>query len=253
MIFIDRDTCKNYCGIYQIRNTINNRVYIGQTKQPFEKRYLHHCWKLKSGSHDNQWLQNAFNKYGTDNFVFEILLITPPEAELINKYEYEMISNAKKKGICYNLIDGGGGRGGIPMPEETKRRLGELNRFLNTGKKASDETKRKMSEIRRGKKRKPEDIQKAVNTRQLHISEGLSNKTTKLTAEQAKQIKIMLMNGIPYDEIVSCFPVSKSNINAIRSNRSWKFVYVDGWNDYLRNTKRTKKYCMPTLCQAQQS
>lgn len=252
MIFVDKDACKNNCGIYQIRNLINGRVYIGQTRQRFEKRYLHHYWKLKRGTHDNPWLQRAFNKYGETQFVFEVLEIIE-DGDLINEREFILIQSAKQLNTCYNMIDGGGGRGGIPMSEETKRRLGELNRVLNTGKRASEETKRKMSESRRGKHRKPEDIQKAVNTRQNRILSGTQNGTTKLTSDQAKQIKQMLMCGVPYDVISQKFNISKYNINAIRSNRSWRFVYVDGWDEYLETTKRTKKYCMPTLCQAQVS
>ena len=250
MLFVDKDVCKDHCGIYQIRNTINNRVYIGQTRQRFEKRFLHHCWKLRNGTHDNQWLQKSFNKYGEDKFVFEVLEIIE-DSDFINERERILISAAKERKICYNMIDGGGGRGGVPMPEETKHRLSELNRILNTGKKASEETKRKMSESRRGKQRKTEDIEKAVFTRQQKLLDGEEIKTAKLTPEQVEQIKIMLMRGVPYDYISQEFNVSKSNINAIRSNRSWKFVEVDGWDEYLRTVKRTKKCCMPILCQAQ--
>lgn len=250
MVFADKDVYKNNCGIYQIRNLINGRVYIGQTRQRFEKRYLHHYWKLRKGTHDNPWLQKSFNKYGEDQFVFEVVEIIE-DGDFINEREYLLIKSAQQSHTCYNIIDGGGGRGGIPMSEETKRRLGELNRVLNTGKKASEETKRKMSNSRRGKHRKPEDIRKAVETRHNNILSGNQNGTTKLTTDQVKEIKIMLMKGFPYDVISAKFNISKSNINAIRSNRSWRFVIVKGWDEYLRTTKRTKKYCMPTLCQAQ--
>lgn len=53
MMFANRQTYRKQSGIYQIRNIVNEKVYIGQTKQPFYKRFLHHVWKLRNGTHDN--------------------------------------------------------------------------------------------------------------------------------------------------------------------------------------------------------
>lgn len=59
-------------GIYQIRNTVNGKIYIGST-QSFAKRRKRHFDLLCSTSHPNPKLQAAFNKYGIDAFVFEPL------------------------------------------------------------------------------------------------------------------------------------------------------------------------------------
>lgn len=42
MEFIDKDIYKDQSGIYQIRNLVNNKIYIGQTTMRFIKRYWHH-------------------------------------------------------------------------------------------------------------------------------------------------------------------------------------------------------------------
>lgn len=60
-------------GVYQIRNLINGKVYIGSTTMSFEKRMSHHLNQLKRNNHKNRYLQNAWNKHGEDNFIFEIL------------------------------------------------------------------------------------------------------------------------------------------------------------------------------------
>jgi len=62
----------NFSGIYQIRNIINNKVYIGSTSK-FKSRKASHFGHLRFGDHSNKYLQNAWNKYGEEKFVFEIL------------------------------------------------------------------------------------------------------------------------------------------------------------------------------------
>jgi len=59
-------------GIYKITNIINNKVYIGQSKDIFI-RLRSHKSSLKSNIHFNIYLQRSYNKHGIDNFIFEIL------------------------------------------------------------------------------------------------------------------------------------------------------------------------------------
>ncbi len=62
-------------GIYQIKNLANGKVYVGSTLN-FKSRKAVHFSRLKNGKHENPFLQNAFHKYGEDNFVFEVLDVT---------------------------------------------------------------------------------------------------------------------------------------------------------------------------------
>lgn len=55
------------CGIYQITNKINNKIYIGQSID-IERRWNQHMYGKGSVV-----LMNAINKYGLDNFEFKIL------------------------------------------------------------------------------------------------------------------------------------------------------------------------------------
>jgi group I intron endonuclease len=59
-------------GIYQIVNKINGKVYIGSAKH-FGDRWYKHKWSLRRNEHENKHLQNAWNKYGKNNFEFVIL------------------------------------------------------------------------------------------------------------------------------------------------------------------------------------
>jgi len=61
-------------GIYRIRNLINGKVYIGSACD-IEKRRNDHIANLNRNTHRNKYLQNAWNKYGESNFVFEIIRV----------------------------------------------------------------------------------------------------------------------------------------------------------------------------------
>lgn len=64
-------------GVYLIRCIPENKIYIGSTNQSFRARFSNHCKFLKSGNLGNKKLQDDFNKYGENNFEFEILGIYP--------------------------------------------------------------------------------------------------------------------------------------------------------------------------------
>lgn len=240
MKFIDEEKFAKSSGIYKIRNTISGLTYIGQTKQKFIKRYLYHRWRLRTNTHDNKWLQASYNKHGEDAFEFVVVEVVS-NFDQLNDLEMHYIETERLKGHCCNITDGGDGAKGIPLSLERRKELGELNRILNTGKKASAETKAKMSKARRGKKRSKECIEKVIQTKANNLLNGGSIAQSKLKASDVYEIKRALMNNISYETIARQFNVSASNINAIRTNRSWKFVEVEGWEEYCKtHTNNTK-------------
>ena len=74
-------------GIYLIKNTLNNKIYIGSTKN-LRTRMRLHINKLKRKVHDNGKIQNCYNKYG-DIFDIEILE-NCSEDMLIEREQYYM-------------------------------------------------------------------------------------------------------------------------------------------------------------------
>jgi group I intron endonuclease len=71
-------------GIYRIKNLVNEKCYYGSSKN-IQKRWKTHLNQLRNKKHINCILQNAWNKYGEDNFIFEIV----EECELENIFEVE--------------------------------------------------------------------------------------------------------------------------------------------------------------------
>lgn len=60
-------------GIYEIRNIITNKKYIGSAIN-LKERFRLHKVRLKLDRHSNRYLQSAWNKYEEKAFRFKCLL-----------------------------------------------------------------------------------------------------------------------------------------------------------------------------------
>lgn len=86
--------------IYQIRNLINDAVYIGSVLHRDPKHRKHrHFTDLRGGYHHNSHLQRAWNKYGENNFVFEIL--EEVKGDVLPREQWHL--NQRKKNFPANL------------------------------------------------------------------------------------------------------------------------------------------------------
>ena len=59
-------------GVFQVKNTVNGKVLLGSSLN-LEGPLNGHKFMLTIGSHRNKVLQQEWNEYGVDKFVFEIL------------------------------------------------------------------------------------------------------------------------------------------------------------------------------------
>lgn len=75
----------NSC-IYKITNRINGKAYIGSTKN-VKQRWAKHKALLRHNHHPNFHMQAAWNKYGEDSFVFEIVEECVPD-ELLSREQF---------------------------------------------------------------------------------------------------------------------------------------------------------------------
>jgi group I intron endonuclease len=71
--------------IYMIKNISSNKVYIGSSIYGLTKRKRCHITNLKNNKHHSIKLQNAWNKYGEDKFIFEIIEICNKEGILVKE------------------------------------------------------------------------------------------------------------------------------------------------------------------------
>lgn len=93
-------------GIYSIKNIINNKMYIGQSINIYD-RFCRHKNALKKKSHDNEFLQADWNIYGKNCFEFSIIEYCSVE-NLDNKEIYYInLYNTTNFNCGYNMTYGG--------------------------------------------------------------------------------------------------------------------------------------------------
>ena len=125
-------------GIYKITNLINNKIYIGQSKN-IEKRWARHRtgpFNLNNNCYDSP-LYRAIRKYGLNNFSFEV--IEQCNNTDLNKKEIYWIhfydSNNNDKG--YNLTDGG--ESAITASKLNWEQVHEIKKLLSESYKSQQE------------------------------------------------------------------------------------------------------------------
>ena len=131
--------------IYGIYNHTNGKMYIGQTKQGYLRRFAQHCCPS-----ENHLLHKAIKKYGKDNFSCE-LLDTADTRDIANEKEKMWIYVLKtfKQENGYNLSMGGeiGDFNAETLKKMSESKKGEKNSFF--GKHHTDEAKKRMSEAKK--------------------------------------------------------------------------------------------------------
>jgi group I intron endonuclease len=88
-------------GVYKISNAEGGRYYIGYSKD-INKRFTKHKSGLKNNKHQNIFMQRAYNKYGLDEFKFEIIHKFDTVDEAKSK-ELEYLENMDIRKELYNL------------------------------------------------------------------------------------------------------------------------------------------------------
>jgi group I intron endonuclease len=135
-------------------------------------RWSIHKYELKTGSHDNIHLQNAWNKHGKDNFLFEIIEQCLPENLLLTEQKY-LDACKQCPSLYYNLVYDSGG---------FIDRSGKNNGFY--GKHHTKKTKKIISKIHKGKILTKEQKQK------ISINHSKWNKGKHLSKEIKKKISL---------------------------------------------------------------
>ena len=135
-------------GVYQIRNIIDGKTYVGSSGNAL-KRWYRHRSALRRGQHHSEKLQRAWVKHGEANFVFEMLeaclipdLRTREQWWMDHLQSYILGYNCTAKALEHN--------------EEVRERLASRRR----GKATTPETRKRMSEAHQGRSLSAEHLQK---------------------------------------------------------------------------------------------
>lgn len=184
---------KEICVIYVISNSINDKVYVGQTWRGPKKRFWYHC-----NDDGCPKIHRAINKYGKENFTIMSMcsVLTQEDANFYEIYfiqKYDSINNG------YNLKLGG------------------------DGGKHSEETKKKMSVSHQSNNFKhSEETKQAISAGRL----GSNNPCAKLTEKQAIEIKILLAAGKSATSIGAYYTICREGIRDICTGKIWGHLQI---------------------------
>jgi group I intron endonuclease len=240
----------NIIGIYKITNTENGMVYVGQSRN-VKKRWAEHKRGLRKGTHENDKLQKAYNKYGDKSFVYEV--IETCSIEELNEKEIfwcnELQALDRNKG--YNL----GEAGGQPMlgrhhTLKSRKKMSEYRKIHSIGKgngfygkKHTKETLAKISKALKGKvsgerngmfgkcgelnpffgKHHSSETRKKMRENHADFT-GAKHPKAKFTEDDVKHIIDLLLSGVPTKQVASDYNVSFSCIAGIRNHKNWTYL-----------------------------
>ena len=247
-------------GVYEIRNTLDGKVYIGSSVHVGKRIAAHRC-ALKRGDHSSAHLQAAWNKHGAESFVFRPLLLCAEKDLLF--YEQRLIDGFKANDPArgYNKRPVVASNAGMKLSEGHKRKIaasvprGEAHMYF--GKRLSDaaykaaadqkrahglspETCAKLSAARKGKK-KPEGFGAkigAIKRGVKHTGAALENirkarfgiqqtkaqkeARGKLNFEKAAEIRALhAATGLSHQAIADQYGVARSQISTLLRGEPW--------------------------------
>jgi len=110
----------NQSGIYQIRNTVNGKIYIGSATT-LKRRWAVHRHRFIKGKHHSTYMQRAWNKHGAESFVFEPLITCAPS--MLIYYEQQFIDQWNPE---YNTCRTAGSTFGRRHTEATKLQISKV-------------------------------------------------------------------------------------------------------------------------------
>jgi len=94
-------TKQKISGIYKIINKVNEKYYVGSSNNIY-KRIKAHAYKLNQNINSCRYLQNAYNKYGINSFIWKIIELSIPNRRMEIEQKYlDIAKNEKEK--CYNI------------------------------------------------------------------------------------------------------------------------------------------------------
>ena len=213
-------------GIYIIKNNVNNKLYLGKSVD-VKKRIRQHFNALKSGYHDNDYLQKSYDKYGESSFSSEIIDVDDSlsHSELCKlEIMYIRLFNLKNSEFGYNLTYGGGGSLGYKATslQKLKRSIrvrGENNPFY--GKKVSHTHRLKLTEATRNFPRTKEyrdKLSKAMKGRVFSEEHSKNKSLAQLGGANPGARRVMV-----HGEKFECVKDAAIKYNIPQNTASWRF------------------------------
>lgn len=228
---------KGKCGIYCIKNTINEKVYVGKAKDIYNRMIQHRQLLRKRSKDENCHLIAAWHKYGEDVFTYYILEeFEFDEQKLREREDYWIIKmNAINRDKGYNIRRDSST--GCLVSEETKKKISKSvkgKKNPNYGNTWTDEQRKRMSEmVREGYKTK----ERIYNSNATYMGLEARNKLWKENPElKEKMKKKVSLQKTEY----SFYQYDKNTMNLIKV---WDSIY-----DILLEHPEWKRHNIYAVC-----
>ena len=204
--------------LYMHINKINDKKYIGITKQIPENRWGKNGINYKESPH----LYYAILKHGWDNFDHEILAdkMTKKDACLLEKY-YISHYKTQNPDYGYNVVEGGTAPS---LPIETREKIAKklIGNKNCLGRVTSEETKKKISDAQKGRKFSEEHMQNLRKPKRISYPCSDEKRQHIIEAKKDKKSIICIETDTVYPSIHECarqMNLSATTICAVLNGR----------------------------------
>jgi group I intron endonuclease len=210
--------------IYIIKNKINDKVYIGQAKDT-HSRFISHC--KKSSANGTSIIDKAIQKYGPENFWYEIIEEQVQNYNDREKYWISVYNSIIPNG--YNIGAGGeeppvhfGINHPLSMFGDAEDVISVKNDLRNTTLSMSEIAKRhnvsKRTVMRINKGEHYSECEEEYPIRKVPLSSFKLNETSVMEI-----VDILKSSLINYEDIAKKYNVSISTIKNINAGTMWHF------------------------------
>jgi len=198
-----KDTSRT-SGLYLILCVVNNKQYIGESSY-VKNRFAKHKSLLRRGVHEIKELQEDFNKYGEDQFIFSRIEqgLGADKAERV-ALEKELLKKVSRANLYNKDID------------ETSRQ-GENNAFF--GRKHSMETRRHLSAVKKGMPSNFEGHKHTEETKQQMRVSQTGKTYPSCRGPRMKAVpKPVSIHGVVYPSVNEAYRATGMSRTTIRSH-----------------------------------
>jgi group I intron endonuclease len=218
-------------GIYCIENKINHKKYVGKSRN-IDKRIKDHIYNLRNNIEGCKVLQNAWNKYGKENFRIYNILLLPDINFILCVFEILFIWILKSHVSVGGYNVSRGGKSPMKGNKHSSESIEKIRRN-STGKHPTEETKEKIRQA---------NIGKIVSQKtRKKISDKIKSRTREVSRETAEKISQSLLGeNNPYfgrkrkNSSSKYFGVSK----AVTKYKTYWLAAV-----FYKGKKILRKYC----------
>lgn len=206
----------DFSGIYQLKNTINGKTYIGQAQNILNRFNEHRRNRNGHLIYRDCYLYRAIKKYGWNKFEISVLERVD-DIVLLNEREIFWINELDPE---YNMKDGGDCARGWHHTDESKRKMSETKAKLYLGKNNpffgkthSEETKKKIAASSKNRKFSEES---KIKMRAWYKPELFYKRVGKFD----KETDNLICEYNSVKEAASAVNVSQSNMSAHLTGRN---------------------------------